>query len=443
MNYFWKRRLEIIAEQADIQEKSAQKIKQAVRDILLFECGAAYYDYTHQENLPTPTLLFNQESNEGQEIVSQKSTEEIIQEVKEMIIELKIKGSVHQQTESGLIRFRSTTLGDIYGRSKEEIEKKIKEKIKQFKNKPQKGKKEKINVPLLSVFYREEYLPYKRRQGRAESTIKNYDYGIDFIVRQRFDKLLNLYKAREIEEFIYSFPETRKRQTLQGLLNNIFNRAITLGLIKSNPCATLEKAKHVQEQGKAFSFDEQFEFLELLIKNQHLSYADKCYFIFVYLVGARRNEALNVKINDVDFKNKVLSIHGTKTEGSDRQIPLTPLVEKLLLSMNVKKGKYFPIIYKKAQDLFREVWNKKRGHKIHDLRHTFGTIQICVERVDIKTASLWLGHSAVETTLRTYTHPEQLDRGTFLRGDIPENAKIAIYQDKYHQILRLIEEFIG
>lgn len=440
--------LEILAIKANIQTQR-KTLRLAICSIIGMIEGEDWsgrdfgFDTDYQS--PTPTLQLNQESNGLQEIVSEpktKSIEEIIREVKEMIIELQIKGSVREH-RNGLLKFTSSQIDcTVYGRTREEIEKKVKEKIKQFKNKPQKDKKEKKVAPLLSEFYRAEYLPYKRRQGRAESTIKNYDYGIDFIVKQKFDKPLNLYKAREIEEFIYSFPETRKRQTLQGLLNNIFNRAITLGVIRSNPCATIEKAIHIQEQGTAFSFDEQIEFFKLLINNQHLSYADKCYFIFVYLTGTRRNEALNVRVEDVDFKNKVLSIHGTKTEGSNREIPLTSLVEKLLLSMKTKKGKYFSIGVN-ANEYFRKVWEKKKGHKLHDLRHTFGTIQICVEKIDVKTVSLWLGHSTVDTTLRIYTHPEQLDKGTFLNGGLSESGKVAIYKKKYDEIMTIIDGFLG
>ncbi len=440
--------LEILAIKANIQTQR-KNLRLAVCSIIGMIEGENWtnwdFGFTEGYPSPTPTLQLNQASNGLQEIVSEpavKSVEDIIREVKEMIIELQIKGSVREH-RNGLLKFHNTVFGSIYGRTKEEIEKQLKEKIKQFKNKPQKDKADKKKTaPLLSVFYRSEYLPYKRRQGRAESTIKNYDYGIDFIVKQKFDKPLNLYKAREIEEFIYSFPETRKRQTLQGLLNNIFNRAITLGMIRSNPCATIEKAIHIQEQGTAFSFDEQIEFFKLLINNQHLSYADKCYFIFVYLTGTRRNEALNVRVEDVDFKNKVLSIHGTKTEGSNREIPLTSLVEKLLLSMKAKKGKYF-LIGVNANEYFRKVWEKKKGHKLHDLRHTFGTIQICVEKINVKTVSLWLGHSTVDTTLRIYTHPEQLDKGTFLNGSLSEQEKNAIYKEKYCKVLGLIEQFLG
>lgn len=402
-----------------------------------------FNEYAYVYTAPTPYI-----SNGFQEIVSTtptaptvKSVEEIIKEVQEMIIELKIKGSVREHRD-GLIKFTSTVFGCVYWRTKEEIEKKLKEKLKQFKKKPQQDKQTKV-TPLLSEFYRAEYLPYKRRQGRAESTLAEYDSEMRFIVKMKFDKPLNFYNSKEIEDFLYSFPEPRKRQMIQGLLNNIFNRAVTLSHIRSNPCAPIDRAQHTQEQGTAYSFTELTEFLHLLVDNKHLSYNDKCYFIFCLLVGTRRNEALAITVDDVDFENKVLHIKGTKTKGSDRNVPLTPLVEKLLLSLKIKKGKYFKMTEAMTNHYFREVWEKKKGHKLHDLRHTYGTIQICVNKVDVKTVSLWLGHSNIETTLRTYTHPEQLDKGTFYRGDLSENDKTTIYKRKYDEILYLIGQFIG
>lgn len=48
----------------------------------------------------------------------------------------------------------------------------------------------------------------------------------------------------------------------------------------------------------------------------------------------------------------------------------------------------------------------------------------------------------VRTTMNIYTHPEQLDGGTFLRGDLSNENKIAIYQNKYAEILHLIIDFL-
>lgn len=446
MDYVIKKQLTNIENLARHQQEVSQEILRCVQRIYGYCAGMEAVASNYP---PAPKKQLNQIGNGFQEIVSNtptttyvKSVEEIIEEVKQMIIELKIKGSVREHRD-GLLKFTSTMFDKpIYGRSKEEIEKKLKERLKQLKNKPQKGDKPKVVVPLLSEFYRKEYLPYKVGDGIAENTIDGYENNIRFIIKQKFDKPLNWYSSKEIEKFLYSFPQTRKRQILQGFFNNLFNRAITAAYIKNNPCETIEKVKHKQEQGTSFSFVELKEFLQILFGIQGLSYNDKCYFLFVFLTGTRRDEARLITVDNVDFENKILHIDGTKTDGSDRDIPLSPLVEKLLLSLNIEKGKYFNVSQGNANKYFRDVWAKEKGHKLHDLRHSFGTIKICVEKIDVKTVSLLMGHSTVDTTLNRYTHPEQLDKGTFLNGALSDDEKLTIYRQKYDKVITMINGFI-
>lgn len=110
---------------------AAQSIDKAVGKIIGWEVGNMQWQYQP----PPATTVYT--GNQFQEIVSKptivgKTTDEIIEEVRKMIIELKIKGSVREHRD-GLIKFTSTVLGCVYGRTKEEIEKKLKEKIKQHK----------------------------------------------------------------------------------------------------------------------------------------------------------------------------------------------------------------------------------------------------------------------------------------------------------------------
>lgn len=146
---------------------------------------------------------------------------------------------------------------------------------------------------------------------------------------------------------------------------------------------------------------------------------------------------LSVTESSVDFQKSILHILGTKTESSDRYIPLFPIVAQLLHRLG--SGKYFPFKECTASTLFSRYIE---GYKLHDLRHSFGTIQICVEGIDEKTVSLWMGHNDIGTTLDIYTHPEQLDRSTFLRGDLSTNEKKAIYKAEYEQILSIIKVFL-
>lgn len=372
--------------------------------------------------------------NTGQQFFQPKTA---IEEIEEMLIELKINGSVRQRS-NGLIEFRNPVFGSVYGRTPEELQEKLKQKIRYEKAhiaKPAKKKKS----PLLSEFYENNYLPYKQTKNLAESTIRGIKYNFKFIREQEgFNKPLTEYSSKDIEEFLLSIPQTRKRQIIQGLLNNMFTRALADSLISANPCAPLEKMEHDTDEGKALSFEEQKIFFEKLFTDKTIKLEEKCYFTFVYLAGTRRDEARNLRICDIDFKKSIIHIRGTKTDGSDRYMPLFPLAEKVLRCAN-PEGKPFRIYCSRIYKIFNKILDK---YKLHDLRHTFGTIQICVEKIETKTVSLWMGHTNTQTTLDRYTHPEQLDRSVFLRGDLTEDQKLEILRKNYADVLHKIEAFL-
>ena len=196
--------------------------------------------------------------------------------------------------------------------------------------------------------------------------------------------------------------------------------------------------EHETEEGKALSFEDQMIFFSGLLSAENISFDRKCYYLFQYLTGTRRDEGRMLTVNDVNFEKKILMIRGTKTEKSNRKIPLFPIVEKLLKCLRTQ-DRYFKLGTFAASHYFT---NFIENYKLHDLRHTFGSIQIHVKKVDIKTVSLWMGHSDIKTTLKTYTHPEHLDPITFLRGDKTEDEKFQILRRQYDEIYDMIGHFL-
>lgn len=404
------------------------------------------YNYPHGDNVlyvnfgysPNANNLALSKSNNG---TNKKGVFEnpLEKEIKEMLIELEIGGSPRTR-KNGLLELRTAKYGSVYCRTKEEIKEKLQQKIRDEKSHVKTApKKKKQKFPSLSEFYEKNYLPYKKNDNLAKSTLQGIEYNLSFILHNGFDKPLNEYNASDITGFLYSISKTRKRQIIQGLLNNIFTYALSLNVIEKNPCATVVKMKHDKNEGTAFSFDEQKNFFETLFADEETPYLHKCYLIFVYLTGTRRNEALSANTADIDPRQNSLHINGTKTDGSDRHIPLFPLVKKLLNTLIPKNERYFPFSQYIADTVFKKF---SKAHRLHDLRHTFGTIQICVNKLDAKTVSLYMGHSTIQTTLTIYTHPEQLDRGTFLNGNLSETEKVEILRQKYNEILALIDNFL-
>lgn len=434
MNYFIEEKLKVVANHAQTIDVATNAILTAVKEIFVFSCGEKYASMRSaaaetRDRMQTLGLGFGTQKD-----ISKKS---LIEEIKEMLIELNVKGTCRIRP-NGLIELRNKNFGSLYARSMDELRQKLTTKINELIQKNKETVAQKAKVPLLSEFCSEYYIPYKRQELKP-SSIPGLENDLKTIFKAEFDLRLNKYTSANIEQFLQAIPQSRKRQKLRGTINNIFNYAKMIGKIKTNPCDNVTRVKHKEENGKAMPFKLQASFFAELYSNPKVSLTKKLYLSFVYLTGLRRAEALGLKAEHVDYDGNTLHILGTKSYPADRYIPLTPLVKKLLdLAAPTKDGFIFPLSTSAAS----HAMDRCKGYKLHDLRHTYGTIAVCVQKLDAKTVSLLLGHSTVALTLSTYTHPEQLDRGLFLNGSIDDNEKLRIMRAKHAEILQLLSNLL-
>jgi len=134
---------------------------------------------------------------------------------------------------------------------------------------------------------------------------------------------------------------------------------------------------------------------------------------FLAYSGARLREATALRWGDFDFTRNRLTISGTKTESSDRTIPIFPPLAALIAEMRERRGiesDNAPILRVREclgslKSACRKLGIKALTH--HDLRHLFATS--CIESgVDIPTVSRWLGHSdGGNLAMKTYGHLRQ------------------------------------
>jgi integrase len=131
------------------------------------------------------------------------------------------------------------------------------------------------------------------------------------------------------------------------------------------------------------------------------------YIKFMAYCGARRNEALAVRWQDVDFKQAQLTIgaEGDTKNRSARVVDFNPKLKAHLLDMKKRKAPdsewLFPSPQRSEKDIpaktFREslvlvrTKAKQPGFVFHDCRHHF--ISMCVmSGVDFMTIAAWVGH---------------------------------------------------
>ncbi len=130
--------------------------------------------------------------------------------------------------------------------------------------------------------------------------------------------------------------------------------------------------------------------------------------------GFRRNELLNLRVEDVDFIRGIIWVQaGYAKNGEARSVPMTNTLQAILQRL-VQEARA-----KDSQCLFRnsrgepyrscrsafEFAVKRAGlvdFHFHDLRHTFAS-RLIMAGVDIRTVQELMGHKTISMTLR-YSH---------------------------------------
>lgn len=229
-------------------------------------------------------------------------------------------------------------------------------------------------------------------------------YELESIIRLHIkpnieNKPITQYLPIDIENALNCVVNGRTRETTYQVYNECFKLARKNKLIHLNIMEDVKPVRHIRHNGRALTKKEQKNLLKIIQGSKFENY-----YKFLLLTGARKSEGLNVTAEDIDFKRNTLHIRGTKTQGSDRVIPMSNSLMALVKAMGVCKGMLFPFsanqINKAWQRLQKEF---KLNYPLHSLRHTFATR--CLEHgVSIRVVQKWLGHSKLETTAKVYIH---------------------------------------
>ena len=147
----------------------------------------------------------------------------------------------------------------------------------------------------------------------AIANVKDYQH-------TRRSEILNMPKNKNKREAEISFAFLNKEILI---LHNFFNFCIEKGYIDKNP---VFKVKKLNELSRIKTFSD--EDIQKLISGA-TNKLTKDLITFLIYSGCRKGEALNLKWDDVDMKNQIIAIKGTKTK-YDRYIPISKPLKKLL-----------------------------------------------------------------------------------------------------------------
>jgi site-specific recombinase XerD len=194
------------------------------------------------------------------------------------------------------------------------------------------------------------------------------------------------------------------------------------GMIKENPAHGLELKVKESEGWKRrpMTRDEITEFLESINTETKLGLRDRTLFELIYSSGLRRSEAAFLKVEDIDFQERLMKVRGKFDK--DRLVPISEVARDFLLLYLGKRAENVgdwvflkgfcgrekeghisaDLITARFIDLLKRVELNKEGLSTHSIRHSTAT-HLLEAGASVRHVQELLGHSNVESTAR-YTH---------------------------------------
>lgn len=258
-------------------------------------------------------------------------------------------------------------------------------------------------------FYKEKFLEFKKPLLAYHSYL-NYENAIR---RLDDEEVLKDITKVNYEEKLIKMRGSLSPNVIKvncNIYNNFFNYIkkyyiptfdikLEFKLTKEEKALNLQKVKYLEK-------NEITTILEKIKNNTVRNIA-----IFQLHTGLRIGEVLALTPNDVDFKNKTITVNKTKlTNGevsspktltSIRTIEISDFIAKLLFDYISNKRFIFNISYKTITRHLQPL-----NINSHIFRHTHVALLI-EENIPIKVISQRLGHSDINTTLSIYTHVTQ------------------------------------
>jgi len=304
------------------------------------------------------------------------------------------------------------------------------------------------SVPKVPTFgaYAELWLKDYARLVCKKSTVNGYVSSLRRYLQPRFaSKPLDMITRKDVKELISEMIDKESaRATVRNalsVLRSIFNHAIEEGLFESNPAARIGRftrtAKAPQVKGVALTIEEVETFLK---SATHICPAYQPLFLLAVRAGLRRGELVAIEWGDIEFgrdesdanrfilvhHNYVSRQHTTTKSRKSRRVDMSRELRKTLIELRDSRLRALGSTRKldistervfaspdgmilDPDNLYHRYFipvledSGIRKIRLHDLRHTFGSLLI-QSGASIVYVKEQMGHSSIQVTVDIYGH---------------------------------------
>ncbi|HQC30312.1 MAG TPA: tyrosine-type recombinase/integrase [Acholeplasmataceae bacterium] len=202
----------------------------------------------------------------------------------------------------------------------------------------------------------------------------------------------------KVYDYVYMLKETNKNSSVNKDLISI-NQLFKYYNINQR----FELFKNDSVRFKSFTTNELAKIMNYL---KHLNIENQLIITLLLETGIRINELLNIKIKNINLKDKTILLTTTKNN-KNRYVFYSKLTQSNLEKYIKTVGSnelLFSFTYSKVNGLFRRLRKllNIKNLNAHMFRHYFATT-LLKYGVDIYAVSLLLGHSSIKTTVK-YLH---------------------------------------
>lgn len=256
----------------------------------------------------------------------------------------------------------------------------------------------------------------------AENTKKGYRPALRR-AKEHFDKLyMKDIRPADINAFITSYVKDnhaadKTARTQLGVVNMICKYAVACGDIDTNPARDISVPKNLPKTNRDMPSEADIKAVKASVGLPFGLFA----FMAMY-TGCRRNELLALTWDDIDLKERTISINkslyqtiggriGVKRPKTEKGIRVLPILNALLPHLNPSDGPVFanPTTGGYIHDgTFTLLWRRYKDASgvacsPHQLRHCYATM-LFEAGVSESDAQELLGHAQISTTKDVYTH---------------------------------------
>lgn len=285
---------------------------------------------------------------------------------------------------------------------------------------------------LISNF--QDYL--RVELSRSEHTIRNYEIDIRNYIYYCEENEIDLVNIshREFRRYVADMEKAKYCRSTQNrhlsAIRTFYSFLIDKGIASANPAKVVLNKKDPSKLPRVMKVDEIVALLNVQLEKKKSNNSPSCardlaILELIYACGARISEVSNLKVSDIDIKERQVKLFGKGSK--ERIVPLHDLcIDELLdyrdnfrpILLGEKTSDYLFVSTRGnrfSEDAIRQMFKKTLleagldlSYSPHCLRHSFATDMLS-GGANLRSVQEMLGHASLATT-QIYTHvsPERL-----------------------------------